>query len=475
MAGPKVVDATPVKSFFVEMLTRDISLDDAILDLMDNSVDGVMRVIGKSSLIGEESPYSGYWVKISLDHKKFVIEDNCGGIPLDVLVEYAFRMGRSPSFKDKPVPTVGTFGIGMKRAIFKMGRDCSVLTYTGRLKGDGNNSWKEVRITPDWIDEPDRWDIPMRGVEDGKGLRDPGTKIVIRELTQATSREFGGTKPALLDRLVRTISETYALIIAKGFKVYVNDALVKPRPMVLMMSEKFKPYFYLKDAGNVKIQLMVGLTGPLQTEKEREIGEPVKNSSANAGWTVVCNDRVVLYCDKTTQTGWGELPVPKFHNQFIQISGIVYFESEDARLLPTTTTKRGVDANNPLYQEVKNRMREGTKRFTDFTNKWKGKEGDIRSQLEAVPRVQMNQLRKEFIKEIKLNRRETARAQTDGVVRQATYPIPPRVSRPNNRFVVTIEPEHIPDVESFLGLLGRPPEYVIESAFDYVYKKGTRK
>ena len=68
-----------------------------------------------------------------------------------------------------------------------------------------------------------------------------------------------------------------------------------------------------------------------------------------------------------------------------------------------------------------------------------------------------------------------ARVQTDGVVRQATYPIPPKESRPNNRFVVTIEPEHIPDVESFLGLLGRSPEYVIESAFDYVYKKGTKK
>ena len=33
----------PTKRFFVEMLTRDIDLEDAILDLLDNCLDGVSR------------------------------------------------------------------------------------------------------------------------------------------------------------------------------------------------------------------------------------------------------------------------------------------------------------------------------------------------------------------------------------------------------------------------------------------------
>ena len=37
------IDASPVKSFFIEMLTRDIDLVDAILDLLDNCVDGILR------------------------------------------------------------------------------------------------------------------------------------------------------------------------------------------------------------------------------------------------------------------------------------------------------------------------------------------------------------------------------------------------------------------------------------------------
>lgn len=34
--------ASPTKQFFVSMLTRDISLADAILDLLDNCLDGAM-------------------------------------------------------------------------------------------------------------------------------------------------------------------------------------------------------------------------------------------------------------------------------------------------------------------------------------------------------------------------------------------------------------------------------------------------
>ena len=41
--------ASPAKRFFVEMLTRDIELADAILDLLDNCVDGALRRIKQHS------------------------------------------------------------------------------------------------------------------------------------------------------------------------------------------------------------------------------------------------------------------------------------------------------------------------------------------------------------------------------------------------------------------------------------------
>ena len=35
--------AYPRKNFFIQMFTKDISLEDCILDLIDNSIDGFIR------------------------------------------------------------------------------------------------------------------------------------------------------------------------------------------------------------------------------------------------------------------------------------------------------------------------------------------------------------------------------------------------------------------------------------------------
>ena len=86
-----LINASPTKNFFVDMLTRDIDLKDAILDLLDNCIDGIQRTTR-----GEEPsdmPYEGFWANIEVSETAFKIEDNCGGIPLDVAERYAFRMG----------------------------------------------------------------------------------------------------------------------------------------------------------------------------------------------------------------------------------------------------------------------------------------------------------------------------------------------------------------------------------------------
>lgn len=38
--------ANPTKAFFVRMITRDITLEDCIFDLIDNSIDGAWELAG---------------------------------------------------------------------------------------------------------------------------------------------------------------------------------------------------------------------------------------------------------------------------------------------------------------------------------------------------------------------------------------------------------------------------------------------
>ena len=60
-AASKPINAGPTKAFFVKMLTRDIELADAILDLLDNCVDGVVRELKRQSKAATNGkPYRGF-------------------------------------------------------------------------------------------------------------------------------------------------------------------------------------------------------------------------------------------------------------------------------------------------------------------------------------------------------------------------------------------------------------------------------
>ena len=393
------VDATPVKSFFVDMLTRDIELVDAILDLLDNCVDGILRQKKNSS---GETPYEGFEAEIEFGEDSFSIADNCGGIPWS-LHEYAFRMGKEAENRDSDLPTVGVYGIGMKRAIFKIGRHCLISTQN---KGD----CYKVEITPEWIENPNDWHLPVS--ESSQREKEDGTTIVIGELNENIETLFDEDKENFALELTRKIETHYAFIIAKGFRVTVNGQIIVPKPTELIFVEtanergtdtEVRPFIYETEIDGVSVFLNVGFTRPIPSQEEinRE-QEEKRYSSMDAGWTIICNDRAVLYCDRTELTGWGEAGVPRYHTQFIAISGIVEFQSNDASKLPTTTTKRGIDASSSLYLQVKNKMREGMKIFTNFTNHWKGKGEDSKQYIDRGSPLALDKIKTKS-KKLKLN------------------------------------------------------------------------
>ena len=128
VTGVEEVSLVPTKAFFVNMLTKDIQLEDAVLDLLDNCVDGALR--SAKTPTDPDKPYAGYFAELSFAGDRFSIKDNCGGISNDVR-DSAFRLGRPPmDHTDENLPTVGTYGIGMKRAIFKLGYDCLIESHT---------------------------------------------------------------------------------------------------------------------------------------------------------------------------------------------------------------------------------------------------------------------------------------------------------------------------------------------------------
>ena len=119
MKTDNIIEGNPTKKFFIEMITRDISIEDAIIDLLDNSIDGANRL--------NSEDYSGLRINIIINESEFIIEDNCGGFSLETAQKYAFRFGR-PEDAPNEKNTIGRFGIGMKRSLFKIGTGFEVET-----------------------------------------------------------------------------------------------------------------------------------------------------------------------------------------------------------------------------------------------------------------------------------------------------------------------------------------------------------
>lgn len=366
-SGNKSATAFPAKRFFVDMLVRDIELQDAILDLLDNCVDGAMRA-SHNTAADPSKPYQGFSASINFDSNHFSIRDNCGGIPIILAEQYAFRMGRPDANRDPNIPTVGVYGIGMKRAIFKLGRNSIIKSQT-------DQGGFKVEIDPTWLDSDDDWTLPL--IESPTTLASAGTEIVVTLLRDGVPRLFAD-ETDFESTLKAAISAYYGFIIEKGFTVKVNGEVILPIKVSLIIDEAnlatkdgITPYIYRGKIDGVDVAVTIGLYRALPNETEEEDALQGRPSSEKAGWTIVCNDRVVLFADKTRVTGWGEATVPHYHTQFISIAGTVVFRSNDASKLPLTTTKRGIDGNSELYLSVKEFMREGLKLYTDFTNKWK--------------------------------------------------------------------------------------------------------
>tara|TARA_R110002095_G_scaffold4257_1_gene11508 strand:+ start:758 stop:2197 length:1440 start_codon:yes stop_codon:yes gene_type:complete len=387
MAKPIQVKAGPTKAFFVRMLTRDIDLADAILDLLDNCVDGIVRSMNDSDSragrSGNGKPYDGFWAKIIAKPDCFEIWDNCGGIPQDIAEEYAFMLGRPDLKRDADVETVGMYGIGMKRAVFKMGERCVVTSQpeSGQYK---------VEITPEWLQEDSNWNLELSKTPKTQKFKENGTKIVVTELHKGIRHQFQKSATFLED-LGKEIERHYALLLEKGFRVSLNGTKINPVELSVLTpkinkrdkSPQIEPYIFVGEFDDVQVELTVGFYRPLIKEQELE-ESLLKSTRDHAGWTIICNERVVLYNDKTPKTGWGTRGVPSFHNQFISIAGVVSFRSKNSMKLPLNTTKRGIDTSSDVYHIVLEFMQDGLKKFTSFTNDWKRREDQTKKDFDSL-------------------------------------------------------------------------------------------
>lgn len=379
--SPKKIHADATKDFFVTMITRDISLRDCIFDLLDNAIDSARR---KPS--GEpKNVFHGYEINLNFNATTFSISDNCGGIRLSDAIDYAFHFGRRPNSPTDVKGGIGLYGIGMKRAIFKLGRYCEVISHAD------DASFKVLIDVDDW-EAKTAWDFDYQDID---SIDVKGTRIEITNINE-------GAKELLEDKvfkneLMRDIARDYAFFINRGLKVGVCGDFVPSYKYQLRQSDQLTPSFEQYADDGVRVRVLAGLVDDLPDDIPDEL-KPDKVD--RFGWFVICNDRVVLAADKGDETIWGVDGFNVWHPQYNGFAGFVFFDAEDQGKLPWTTTKRELDASSPLYRRTIMRMKAVTELFIDYTNKRKS---DLASARAAeIPKEQIEISELQLVQPLKL-------------------------------------------------------------------------
>jgi hypothetical protein len=340
------VKASPTKGLFLEALTRDLDLEDAVHDLVDNSIDAAKRIRGSNN-------FDGLFVRIAFSKKEFRITDNCGGIDLQTASEVLFRLGR-PASRRSFAGEVGRFGIGLKRAIFMMGNSAKVESYTEK-------SHFSVPISVDkWRQNDDGdWDFAFEIFKDGIAVAKDkiGTEITVWDLNAGIAEGLG--QESFTGDLIANLQKKHKQALEKNLAIDVQGTPLISEPYTLKSSDFLKPAireFEISGKAPVSVKLIAGV-------EDSKPGE--------AGWYVCCNGRFILVADKTPKTGWGDVgdvKIPRMHHQFARFRGFAFFDCDDPERLPWNSSKTGVEVESPIYRKARRVMIETTRPIIDRLN-----------------------------------------------------------------------------------------------------------
>ncbi|MFD1720295.1 ATP-binding protein [Amnibacterium endophyticum] len=360
---PRMIDASAEKRFFIEMLTKDIELLPAIADLVDNSVDGARA--GTRAL-------SEYRIEITASGDRFEIVDNAGGISADIARNYAFKFGRPSAFKGTP-GSVGQFGIGMKRAIFKLGTHFRVESAFA-APTPGASSMFTVEEDVDSWEKTNDWTFRFSSLTESADLpdgRSSGTTITVTKLHPSIAEDL--SDDATLAQLRLELATRHQRSIVNGLTIVVNGQPLGANQPVLQSSDTYSPVAeeFDVDTGNgtVHVRLVAGTIGPVDRTVDEGRAQNFQNPGA-AGWYLYCNDRLLLAGDRSAITGWGGTAAA-YHPQYRNFRGYVFLDAEDASLLPWNTTKTAVDRDHPVFRRVATEMKKALVEVQSIINRVK--------------------------------------------------------------------------------------------------------
>ena len=227
MATTIEADANPEKRLFISLLTRDIPMIAALLDLIDNSVNAAVEPFagrletadGYVEALNDKSLAPSTEIRLGISSDKIDITDTAPGISSLTAQKHVFKFGQSEN-EENESDRLSVYGLGLKRAIFKLGNKIHIVS--DHIDG-GFEMFLDVAEWAKDLRIPWKFDLTKREPVPPK---DCGTRISVTELYPETRRRV--SDGLFIGQLKESIARTYSFFLAKFVKISVGEYEVKP-------------------------------------------------------------------------------------------------------------------------------------------------------------------------------------------------------------------------------------------------------
>jgi hypothetical protein len=324
--------------YLVNVLTKDITTLESIFELVDNAVDAARdRLLedGRTELdkYGLPSRYDGNQIEIKFGKKSVEFIDNCSGIPEDVLKDRAFVIGAMSHH----AYGIGRFGIGLKRALFRLGTKYTLRTDTGKFAAKMHFDSKHLGHSDSALNA-------TRYNSRGKAM----TFVRVSGLREGVLHEFSAS--SWISDLSTLLSRRYGLYVAKGFKILINEQPIASfGPGVRSVARVKEQANNFMATENVRVFIDSGMHNDYRLKYESDYNsQKVASLTDQYGWYFVCNDRIVEVASHDRALGW----TTKWHQEYYGFIGWVRFIAQDAENLPWDTKKSTIDPHSVVFRAI---------------------------------------------------------------------------------------------------------------------------
>lgn len=290
------------KEFAIGAMIKDVTIKAAIFDLIDNSIEAAIINGG----------VRGHIISIITSNDEFKIFDDCGGFEPDKIKDI-FKIGyRNGS---------SGFGIGMKRAIIKLGNIANITSL---------NANKSFNIYFDINNcKNAEWDLKVNEIK-----REPensfGLEISILQLNSEVKKYF---KRGECNELGQAISRRYRSFINNGLIIKLNVNTV-PKYKIKEEADKISPIYKINENVEVQIKLYSKIS-----------------STEESGWDVFINNKCVCERNKSNEIQWNRIKKQSGYS-YKRFVGEVLITGINVRELPVTSTKDRIDFDSDIMREL---------------------------------------------------------------------------------------------------------------------------